>query len=210
MKGGNEMDDAATQALRNQIDPHFLFNALNAVASLTMENPAEAERLILRLAMFYRRILTQDQAAKITLDDELDLLEVYLDIEHVRFEDRLDVGFEIEEDTRDAYLPPFVLQAILKNSIRSGLRSVGPPTHILVSAKRVGSRVRLIVDDDGCASASAAGQHAAALEAASTRLRQSFGDDFVLHAEPKPAGGYVVEIEIPYGNEATCDKIDAP
>lgn len=202
MANDKAVDDAGAQDLRHQIDPHFLFNALNAVASLISEDPAKAEQLVLRMATFYRKLLTQDLSHNVTLDDELELLDVYLDIEEVRFEDRLVVDFDIADNSRRACLPSFLLQTILKNSVKGGLRSSGPPTRILVSAERIGNRVRLVVDDDGCASPSATGQTAAVLELAKARLQHSFPNDFLLRAGPKDMGGYAVEIEIPYVEEA--------
>ena len=143
-----DLADARVQAIKMQVHPHFLFNTLHAVAVLITENPEQARTMVVRLGDLLRASLARAGQAEVTLEQELALLSRYLDIEQVRFGDRLIVESAIEPAVLAALVPDLVLQPLAENAIKHGL-SRHPGRHrIRISGQRLGSRVVLTVDDD--------------------------------------------------------------
>jgi len=154
---------ARLQALKMQLHPHFLFNALHSISSLIYEDPASAERTIARLAELLRLMLATSDIQETPLSEELRTLDLYLEIERTRFESRLQVRWEVPANLQGAKVPSLVLQPLVENSIRHGLaRSVqtavetsngtgqrAGPGWIVVSAERDGDRLVLRVADNG-------------------------------------------------------------
>ncbi|WEK43425.1 MAG: histidine kinase [Candidatus Sphingomonas colombiensis] len=141
---------AELAALRFQLNPHFLFNTLNAISSLIVTNRnREADRMTMKLADFLRLTLEADPEAEVTLDEELATTQSYLDIETVRFGERLGVMFECPADLLDAYVPSFLLQPIVENSIKYAVLPSRRPVTLSVRVSRAGDMLRLLVEDDG-------------------------------------------------------------
>jgi two-component system, LytTR family, sensor kinase len=140
---------AQVQALQTQLQPHFLFNTLHAIGMLVHEDPASAGRMLTRLGDLLRQTLALTDVPEITLREELSILDDYLGIERVRFGDRLTVDLEIEPDLLNAAVPTFVLQPLVENAVRFGVTSRVGPGRIRIAAKRVGSSMQLVVQDDG-------------------------------------------------------------
>jgi two-component system LytT family sensor kinase len=140
---------ARLDALRMQLEPHFLFNALNSAASLLRRDPDGAERMLARLGDFLRLTLDDGMPQKVALRRELELLERYLDIERVRFRDRLSVSIDVPPALLAASVPCLVLQPLVENAIRHGLAARAGPGRVAVRASRQGSGLRLEVEDDG-------------------------------------------------------------
>lgn len=115
--------EAELQMLRTQINPHFLFNSLNSISALTSMDPAGARQMTIELAQFFRQTLALSEKKKITLPDELALCQNFLAIEKVRFGDKLEASWQIAADTLHALLPPMLLQPLLENAIKHGIRS---------------------------------------------------------------------------------------
>jgi two-component system LytT family sensor kinase len=141
--------EARLQSLRSQLQPHFLFNALNTMSALTETDPKTARRLIEQLGTLLRQSLRHASTPLVTLAEELTFLDDYLAIETVRFEGRISVSVRADDDTLDAVVPSFLLQPLVENAIRHG---VGPRLsggRISVTASREGSMLRLRVQDDG-------------------------------------------------------------
>ena len=113
--------EAELRALRSQLGPHFLFNSLNSIATLTSENPSAARRMCLLLAQFMRRSLALEGHDRITLGEELALIRDYLEIEKVRFGERLAVDLSVEEACRAVLVPPLLLQPLVENAVRHGI-----------------------------------------------------------------------------------------
>ena len=141
---------AQLQALRYQLDPHFLFNTLNAISTFVVEQrTAEADRMISRLSDFLRLTLDGRDAVEIPLAEELEFVRRYLEIEKVRFGDRLVVGFDVAPDAFAVPVPSMVLQPIVENSIRHAIARCEAGGRIAIAATRHGDRLRVAVTDDG-------------------------------------------------------------
>jgi len=143
------LTEAELKALRTQVDPHFLFNTLNTIADLISANPQQAERMTERLAECFRYALATHSREYSTLDEELNFARQYLDIEQVRFGERLRVQLSRGDATGNEAIPSLLLQPLLENAIRHGLAPVREGGNVTVSAHREGERLRLIVEDDG-------------------------------------------------------------
>ena len=140
---------AQLQALKMQLHPHFLFNALNSIAALMHSDVEAADTMLVRLSDLLRRALDQAGAQEVTLGQELDFLRPYLDIEKVRFQERLSVDFAIPAELLDARVPNLILQPLVENAIRHGIAPRTAPGRITVSAVREGETLRLEVRDNG-------------------------------------------------------------
>jgi hypothetical protein len=116
--------DAELQLLRTQINPHFLFNSLNSISALTTSDGAAARAMTIELAQFFRQTLALSERAKIPLGDEIALCERFLGIEKIRFRKRLGYDIDVAEDARDALVPPMVLQPLVENAVKHGIRDL--------------------------------------------------------------------------------------
>ena len=136
-------------ALKAQLHPHFLFNALNSAAMLARTDAARAQTLLLQLAELFRLTLQNSSILDVPLRTELDFLDRYLSIERIRFEDRLIVNFDVAERTADLLVPSLILQPLVENSIRHGLARKRGALHLTVRSRVVDSELVLEVQDDG-------------------------------------------------------------
>lgn len=191
---------AQLAALRLQIQPHFLFNTLNSVSSLIGQGRAqEADTTVLRLAQFLRHTLAAAPRELVRFESELDGQSRYLDIEQIRFPDRLRRRLAVEPETLSAMVPSLVLQPFVENAVKHGLaRSVNPVT-IEIGARREGSRLKLWIIDDAVGS-DGAGETGLGLSLvnAARRVELLYGPDAVLRHGPQAQGGWRVELELPY------------
>ena len=133
-----ELVQARLQALRMQINPHFLFNTLNTIASLVRENPDAAERMIVRLSKLLRETLDRGDVQEVPLREEIEFLKSYLEIEQMRFSDRLTVKFDIETKATDLFVPHLILQPLVENALRHGIMPREEAGRIEISARLVG------------------------------------------------------------------------
>jgi two-component sensor histidine kinase len=141
--------EAELKALRAQVDPHFLFNTLNTIADLTTRNPQQAETMTERLAECFRYTLSRQERTLSTLEEELQFVRRYLDIEQVRFGDRLRVHIDGDEDVCQERVPSLILQPLVENAVRHGLAAKPEGGVLSVTAKNDGEYLRLTVSDDG-------------------------------------------------------------
>jgi len=141
--------EARFRMLRYQLNPHFIFNALNSAIGLMRENPLRTSGFVFRLARFLRASLYHSSDLTVALSDELETLQAYLDIEKVRFEDRLDVVFAIQDDAKTCLVPELILQPLVENAIKHGMRPAPFVLSIHVRAARKGSILRLEVANTG-------------------------------------------------------------
>jgi|GEM_PF-1373699 len=193
------LTEAELKALRTQVDPHFLFNTLNTILDLISTNPQQAERMTERLAECFRYALANHSRALSTLDEELSFARQYLEIEQVRFGDRLRVQLSRGDALGNEAVPSLLLQPLLENAIRHGLASVREGGCVSVQAHREGERLHLRIEDDGVGLRPGFAEHAGiGLRNVQDRLRTLYSQaaEFLIGAR---AGGRgtMVTIVIP-------------
>lgn len=150
LKASSMAHQAHIKMLRYQLNPHFLFNTLNAISTLIlMKENKTAEAMVSRLSDFLRYSLDKDPIRRVPLIQEIRVLELYLDIEEVRFEDRLKIVWDIEEQTQNALVPSLILQPIIENSIKFAISKLEEGGCISISAKIFGRDLMLNVSDNG-------------------------------------------------------------
>jgi two-component system, LytTR family, sensor kinase len=141
--------EARLKTLEAELHPHFLFNTLHAISTLIHVQPDAADRMISRLSDLLRITFARSGAARIALQEELEFLQKYLEIEQTRFQDRLTVAYEIDPDTLDAEVPRMILQPLVENAIKHGVAPRNAPGTILILSARDGETLRLEVRDNG-------------------------------------------------------------
>lgn len=180
---------AELNALRLQLHPHFLFNALNSVSALIVTGRLEeADATAMSLAAFLRASLLADHSAPITMADESEALQAYLEVERVRFGDRLMVEIDIPEDLTDVRMPAFLLQPLIENAIKHAVAPEARRINIGITARRSGDRMILSVSDDGRGGISAAPGTGTGLRNIRERLATTYGPAGSLTTEAKPDG----------------------
>lgn len=144
-----ELTGAQLQALKMQLQPHFLFNTLGSISALLSEDVKAADRMLEQLSAFLRLTLENSGAQVVTLEEELEFLRRYLEIEQVRLEDRLQVCYEVEPQALSARVPNLILQPVIENAIKHGAGQSFGKVQIVVSAKHLDGELRLQIKDDG-------------------------------------------------------------
>jgi two-component sensor histidine kinase len=191
--------EARLQLLKMQLHPHFLFNTLNTISELVHEDPRTADRMIASLSQLLRESLDVGTVDRVPLARELDLLERYVDIQRVRFGDRLDVGLDVDPAARDALVPPLILQPLVENSIRHGLAARVTAGRIRVRALRRGDRLVLEVEDDGAGLEPHAGtREGVGLGNTRARLHQLYGQAHSVEIRNADGGGALVRLTMPW------------
>ncbi len=193
--------EARMQALTSQINPHFLFNTLNTISSLTRFNPEEAREVLLKLSQILRRLLRKNENF-VPLREEVEFIENYLSIETVRFgAENLQFRKEIDDDTLDAIVPSMLLQPIIENSIRHGLAPSLAGGEIHLRTLRLDGRLVIVVEDNGVGIAedriADVYDSGIGISNVSERLKVLYGKDYVMKIESQPGRGTSIRIEIP-------------
>ncbi len=192
---------AELAALRMQLHPHFLFNTLNTIASLVREQPEEAERIVVRLADLLRASLNGSADSEIPLRDELSFIRKYLEIELIRFEDRLQVDWNIDDETLAALTPALILQPLVENAVKHGVAPLERNGVLTVSARRSDSALVLRVSDNGPGLPDdweSVAENRIGLTNTRERLKQLFGNKQLFSLERLDPKGTLVTIEIPF------------
>jgi hypothetical protein len=185
------------QTLRMQLQPHFLFNTLNALSGLVGEDPARAKTMIARLGHFLRLTLEDRQGADASLGEELVLLEAYLDIQRMRFHDRLTFKIEIAEGELEARVPHLLFQPLVENALQHGLaRRPGPGT-LTLRAQRLGDHLRVEVEDDGLGLPNPCPE-GVGLRNIRARIRTRYGAAGELTLQPGTTGGVLARVDLPW------------
>lgn len=187
---------AQLAALRSQLQPHFLFNALHTVVQLIPQRPREAAQAAEQLAALLRMSLDDDRDV-ITVAEELDFVDRYLELERLRFGDRLQVRVDVPTAAREAAVPSFVLQTLVENAVRHGAMPNMEPTEVRLSASRHDGILRLTVSDTGVGTVSAARGAGSGLRRLQVRLRVLYGDAGRLLASPNDPQGFTATVEVP-------------
>ena len=197
----SELVQAQLSALKNQLQPHFLFNTLNAIMVLVrQEKGRQAEEMLARLSDLLRCVLEDVDAQEVPLRRELEYLELYLSIEQVRFQDRLRVEINAEPATLDAAVPYMGMQPIVENAVRHGIGRRSAAGRIEINAARVNGSLEIQVRDDGpgLSSEGLDAAHGIGLANTRARLRQLYGDAAKLTVENGDQGGAVATLVLPY------------
>ena len=198
-----QLAEARLSALRMQLNPHFLFNTLNAVSALVERDPAGVRTMIARLSSLLRHVLDDDGAPEAPLRDELAFLRDYLDVQRVRFQGRLEVEEAVAPETLDALVPPLLLQPLVENAVGHGVRRIEDGVgQIRLSAAREGARLVLRVEDNGpgldAPPDALAGSGGVGLRNTRARLDALYGDAGRLELRAAPGGGVVAEVSLPF------------
>jgi sensor histidine kinase YesM len=192
---------AQLQTLKLQLQPHFLFNTLNTITALIGVDPRVAERMVSGLSELLRLSLRNAGEQEVPLSRELELLEHYVEIQQIRFRDRLTVTLEVAPDTMQALVPNFILQPLVENAIRHGIGPRAAPGHVDVRAYRENGSLHLRVTDDGVGARSRRSEPAGegiGLGNTKARLEHLYGTDHAFSAQGGTEGGFVVDIVIPF------------
>ena len=197
--------------LRYQLNPHFLFNTLNSISTLVLLKQTEpANAMLTRLSGFLRHTLVSEPGARVTVAQEVETLKLYLDIERMRFEERLRTVFSIDPAAADACVPSFLLQPLVENAIKYAVSPQEEGARISLSAQRIGQRLRLTVSDTGPGLQATKGQTklpasfgrpvstGVGLANIRDRLAQAYGEDHLFEIRTPADGGFTVVIEIPF------------
>jgi two-component system LytT family sensor kinase len=197
--------------LRYQLNPHFLFNTLNSISTLVLLKQTEpANAMLTRLSGFLRHTLVTQPGGKVSVAQEVETLKLYLDIERMRFEERLRTVFKIEPAAAQASIPSLLLQPLVENAIKYAVSPQEEGARISLTAQVIGNRLRVIVADTGPGSQATVARVSDALSgtrAVSTgvglanirdRLAQAYGEEHRFQIDNPPEGGFTVTIEIPF------------
>lgn len=198
----SELVQAQLQALKMQLQPHFLFNTLNSISSLVLSDPLRAHAMVAQLGDFLRLTLDHNNDQMVPLDEELRFLRSYLDIEQIRFSDRLKVEFNIGDDVLGAFVPHLVLQPIVENSIKHAIAQRKDGGFIIIDAGKLDGKLKLQIADSG------PGREAKQNEKSGTglanvrsRLEHIYGDKFDLTITKPNGEGMTVALTLPLNFE---------
>jgi hypothetical protein len=191
-----QLAQAQLQALRMQLHPHFLFNTLQAISFLVVENPPAAQRMLSQLGDLLRAVLDDDERQEVPLHEELAFLQQYLAIEQVRFADRLSVTFAVEDAARDALVPGFVLQPLVENAIRYAIAPTAEPGCIEISARVLDDSLRLAVRDSGPGFADPIAE-GVGIATTRARVEKMYGGSDRLRLGSAPNGGAEAALVLP-------------
>ena len=203
--------EAQLKTLQQQLHPHFLFNTLNAISALMHRDVAAADRTLVRLSDLLRLTLERLGEQEVTLEEELDFLGKYLDIERTRFADRLVVRFDIEPETLQALVPTLLLQPLVENAIKHGVARKAGAGHIDVSARRDHDKLHIEIRDDGVGlseDALTALHKGIGVSTTRARLQHQFGADFRFEFHRMPQGVAVI-VAVPWRQKSRIELLDA-
>jgi LytS/YehU family sensor histidine kinase len=190
--------DAQNRMLRYQLNPHFLFNTLNALSALVMDNKRDqAESVLLALSRFLRYSLEQDPASKTELRHEIAAQEEYLAIEQIRFADKLRYVKSLEPDAMTALVPGFILQPAVENAIKYAVSPSTRPVTIEISARVDNDKIVLGVRDDGAATKCAGNGLGVGLDNVRRRLDLIYGARAKMVSRAREEGGFEMELQLP-------------
>ena len=191
------LNQAQLEALRSQLNPHFLFNALHSIAELVHQDPKLAEQSIVRLGGLLRRALETSKDPELALGEELDFVRGYVEIERMRLGERLCVRWDVEPAALHARVPGLILQPLIENAIQHGIAPLTNPGTLTVRARRTDAFVEIEIGDDGPGASRAEGARRSGIGIANTRARLQalYGDRHEF--ELRDHDGFVVRLRIP-------------
>ncbi len=194
-----KLANAELDALKMQLQPHFLFNTLNSISSLLYQDINAADKMLSRLGDFLRMTLKRTATQTALLDAEMAFLKAYLDIEQIRFQNRLAVYFEVSPDVLAAEVPSLILQPIVENAVKHGLSETISGGEIVIKAHKLRERLKIIIQDNGAGWRSTTPhREGIGLSNVQARLTKMYGDSASLTIESLPESGTSVTIELPF------------
>jgi two-component sensor histidine kinase len=193
-----QLAESRLAALRTQLNPHFLFNPLNAVSALVERDPRGVRRMIARLSELLRSTLDQSNEKEVPLRRELDFLERYLEIMQIRFQGKLEVDVRVDPAVLDALVPNLILQPLVENAIKHGVSEVEGVGRITVSAEERDDTLRLRVVDNGRGPAGGPIADGVGVRNTRARLAELYGTAQSLSLGAAEGGGFVAEVTLPY------------
>lgn len=198
----SQLAQAQLAALKMQIQPHFLFNTLNSIAALLHRDVELADKMIARLSDFLRLTLNSSETSVVTLEQELVFLKTYLEIEKIRFQDKLVVEMMIEQNTLDAQVPNLILQPLIENAVRHGVARQTSVGRLQIHARREANRLLIKIEDNGPGlNENRRRNSGSGVGLANTRARlgQFYDDDFSFEiADKKTCEGTIVNLNVPF------------
>jgi sensor histidine kinase YesM len=190
--------EARLQALLRQLKPHFLFNTLNDIASLMHSDVNAADRMLVRLAELLRITMSHPGQPLTSLKDEITFIEKYLEIERIRFRDRLSVSVDVDPAAMETQVPSLILQPLVENAIRHGVAPHARPGRIELTVRREPGKVILTVRDNGAGEpAGGFTREGIGLGNTRERLRELYGEQHRFELANHPEGGLVVRLTLP-------------
>ena len=192
-----QAQEARMRALRYQVNPHLLYNTLNSIAALILDKKNDlAEAMVVRLSDFFRASLSSDLHSDVPLGREIAVQRLYLDIEQMRFPDRLTSNFNIPTELEQELVPSLILQPLIENTLKHGVHPDGSATHLAISAARDKGDLILEVADNGPGTSNASGTKVG-LRNVRERLAARFGEKARVETTSEPGRGFVVRLRIP-------------
>jgi signal transduction histidine kinase len=200
-----ELAGAKLDLLRAQLHPHFLFNTLNGISELMHEDVEQADLMLGHLSELLRFSLEYVGRREVPLADEAEFSRRYLEVQRMRFQERLAFELEIPPSLLSANVPYLVLQPLVENAVLHGTSQISTPGRITLRASQQGGRLRIEVADNGPGLATACSREGVGLQNTRMRLEHSYGKDFRLQVENAPAGGVRVFLELPLRRPGEAD-----
>jgi len=196
----SQLAQAQLQALRMQLNPHFLFNTLHAISSLMDIDVREARRMMANLSELLRYSLDNEGEPLVPLDEEITFLRRYLKIEQARFNDRLTVSIDIDDQARDALVPNLILQPLVENAIKHGVAPYAASGNVQIRARHVDDDLNIQILDDGpgLKENDLAPREGIGLQNTRQRLDQLYGSSYEFDLRNGEQGGLIVNLVIPY------------
>ncbi len=188
------------QALKMQLHPHFLFNTLNSISELMHHDIRAADEMMVRLGDFLRLTLDPNVSQEVTLEKELEFLKHYLEIEQVRFKDRLKVEMHIQPDTRYARVPYLLLQPVVENAIRHGISTKADGGILEISSEKENGFLHITIQDNGRGINQDEMKEGLGLSNTKSRLEKLYGDRFHFELSNRPESGTIVALTIPFSD----------
>lgn len=192
---------AELSALRMQLQPHFLFNALNSISELVYVDPSSADRMLVRLSELLRQSLETTGQQEIPLEQEMEFVERYLELERMRYSDRMRLQMFVDEFTLDAAVPTFLLQPLVENAIVHGVGKSLGPCRVAIRSRREGDELYLEVENDlppGGAPGPRGDREGVGVHNTRARLAQLYGDRGRLELELRPEGIAITRVILPF------------
>lgn len=204
-----QLSQAQLQALKMQLHPHFLFNTLHSISALLTKDVEAARKMISRLGDFLRMTLENSGSQEVTLQQEMEFLRCYLEIERIRFQDRLVTRMDVSPQSLEAKVPNLILQPIVENAIRHGIAPRSTPGFIEIEAKQLNGTLRIQVRDNGPGlpehrNSDNLFKKGLGLANTETRLERLYGADHLFNLANNPAGGLIVTLEIPFHKDGAA------